>query len=411
MLYEWTGSNLDLQDYRVSDAESVLTPALVIYPQIVEENIRNTLRLLDGDTNRWRPHIKTTKLEFIMRELVHHGVTNFKCATTLELQTACRAGALDILVATPMLGANAGRVREIAHQTPGVLISTVVDNPGSIGTWVGSGVGIFIDVNPGMDRTGIAQEEIGAIVSLAKSVQREKLTFRGLHYYDGHLGGIPLAERTRIAHAGYDQLIEIVSALNGEGIAVPEVITAGTPTLPCTIAYRGFADARFTHRASPGTVVYGDVATFCQLPSDSGYSPAALVLSRVISNPTTNRITCDAGHKALAIDCGVPNCAVLGHPGLKPQAPSEEHLPLEVLPGSPRPNTGDFLYLVPRHVCPTVNNFDEALIVSEGTTMRMERVTARGREAALRVTSARPEEVATRGSMMARAMPSSATSF
>jgi D-serine deaminase-like pyridoxal phosphate-dependent protein len=35
---------------------------------------------------------------------------------------------------------------------------------------------------------------------------------------------------------------------------------------------------------------------------------------------------------------------------------------------------------VPRHVCPTVNNFDHALIVAAGGIIGVERVTARGRE-------------------------------
>jgi D-serine deaminase-like pyridoxal phosphate-dependent protein len=48
--------------------------------------------------------------------------------------------------------------------------------------------------------------------------------------------------------------------------------------------------------------------------------------------------------------------------------------------GGKPPRIGDVLYLMPRHVCPTVNNFNDALIVSAGRIERVERVTARGRE-------------------------------
>jgi len=75
---------------------------------------------------------------------------------------------------------------------------------------------------------------------------------------------------------------------------------------------------------------------------------------------------------------GDPTCAVLGHPELRPLHPSEEHLPLAVAPGAPVPALGDTLYLVPRHVCPTVNNFDAALLIEGGRIARVERVTARG---------------------------------
>jgi len=79
--------------YRVAGIEDVLTPALLLYPEIVASNIARTLHLLDGDANRWRPHFKTAKLMNTLRLLVEHGIRNFKCATTLELLVACRGGA------------------------------------------------------------------------------------------------------------------------------------------------------------------------------------------------------------------------------------------------------------------------------------------------------------------------------
>ena len=48
------------------------------------------------------------------------------------------------------------------------------------------------------------------------------------------------------------------------------------------------------------------------------------------------------------------------------------------------PAIGSQLYLIPRHVCPTVNNFDFALIVESGRITSVEPVSARGREKALR---------------------------
>ena len=89
-----------------------------------------------------------------------------------------------------------------------------------------------------------------------------------------------------------------------------------------------------------------------QLAGVEGYRPAALVLTRVVSHPAPDRITVDAGHKAVSADAGVPTCAVLGRPDLKPLKPSEEHLPIEVAAGAPKPAIGEILYLIPRHVCP-----------------------------------------------------------
>jgi D-serine deaminase-like pyridoxal phosphate-dependent protein len=372
------------ETYRIAGVESVMTPALAIYPEIVTANIEATLRAFGGDANRWRPHVKTSKLGFIMRKMAERGVTNVKCATTLELQTAAEAGADDILVAYSMVGANARRVRELAEMMPDKRISALVENAEQIKSWVGSEISLFIDLNGGMDRTGLEQDHVDEVVKLAQAIEEAGLIFRGLHYYDGHMSKYEdIATREVMAHQGYDQLMQIVEALNSAGMIVEEVITSGTPAFPCAISYKPFADAPFVHRASPGTVVYGDFTSIGQLPADYGYRPAAVVVSTVVSHPTPGRITCDAGHKAVSADAGVPTCAVLGRPGLQPRGPSEEHLPIDAPEGVKLPAVGDYLYLVPRHVCPTVNNFDHALLVIDGKIVGVERVTARGREVPL----------------------------
>ena len=164
---------------------------------------------------------------------------------------------------------------------------------------------------------------------------------------------------------------------------MPEVITSGTPTFPSSLAHEGLRRGNFIHRVSPGTVVYCDASSLQQLPSDYGYRAAALVLTRVVSHPHAGIVTCDAGHKTVSADAGVPTCVVVGHPELTPLSPSEEHLPLAIKEGAIAPRIGDALYLLPRHICPTVNNFDSALLVRNGHIESVEPVSARGREAPL----------------------------
>src|SRR6516225_2405069 len=218
--------------YRVSCVDDVLTPALILYPEIVASNVERTLELLGGDANRWRVHIKTAKLGYTLRMLVERGIRHFKCATTLELLVACRSGAGDVLFAYPAVGANARRVREIADQFPQVRISVLAENEQQVRQWRDGRVGVFLDV---------------------------------------------------------------VRELERSGMRVPEVVTAGTPTFPCSLSYEGFRGAGFIHRVSPGTVVYCDATSLAQLPSDYGYWPAVLVLTRVVSRPRRGLVTCDAG--------------------------------------------------------------------------------------------------------------------
>ena len=374
---------LPLDLYRIKDIGRVMTPALAIYPEIVDANIVTTLGLLGDDANRWRPHVKTAKLGFVIRRLVEHGIVNFKCSTSLELLTVCEAGAADVVVAYPMVGANARRVRAIADQFPGTVVSALVECREHIASWKSSRIGLFIDVNPGMDRTGIEQVRVAEIIGLARAIQSAGQVFRGLHYYDGHLSSLALPQREAVAHKGYDQLMEIVAGFERADIPIGEITTAGTPALPCTLSYSAFSRASFIHRASPGTVVYNDCSSLAQLPAEYGYRPAAVVVSTVVSHPSLDRFTCDAGHKTVSADSGVPTCAVIGQPDYLPSKPSEEHLPIDVFGDSIPPGIGDALYIVPRHICPTVNNFDHALIVVRGRIVGIEQVTARGREAPL----------------------------
>lgn len=365
--------------FRLPEAARILTPALLIDRDRVQHNIATTLHLLGGDPNRWRPHVKTAKLGYVMRMLVEEGVRQFKCATGLELSVACQAGAQDVLVAYPLVGANAASVRQIAEQHRSVAVSVLVEDESQIAQWSGSSVSVFIDVNPGMNRTGVPDDQADGILRLSNSISASGLQFRGLHYYDGHLAKYAMAERCKTAHLGYERLMNVVHTLTSPSVEVPEVITAGTPAFPCGLSFSPFSRAPFVHRVSPGTVVYCDATSLSQLP-EYDYLPAAIVMTRVVSHPAPGIITCDAGHKTVSADAGVPTCTVLGHPELEPLGPSEEHLPMRVAEGAAGPAIGELLYLVPRHVCPTVNNFDDAVIISDRKLIAVESVSARGRE-------------------------------
>ena len=363
----------------VAGLEALLTPALVVDLDAVRQNIAVTLRLLGGDPSRWRPHLKTAKLGLIMRTIREHGVAQAKCSTTLELETACEAGFRDLLLAYPVTGPQVNVVKRIAAAWPATSISVLVEDAAMVAPWRGSGIGLFIDLNSGMDRTGMLLDGHEEVIGLARGIAGSGLRFAGLHYYDGHASGFAAGEAEGLVHAGYDRLLALVKRLASADIPPPEVVTAGTPAFPFARMYRGFTEAGTIHRVSPGTVVYNDRRSLEQLPAEAGYRPAALVLATVVSHPGPHRFCTDAGHKSVSADAGDPTCEVIGHSEYTPRHPSEEHLPVDVPAGAPLPRRGQLLWLLPSHVCPTVNNFDHAVIVSEGKFQGIERVTARGR--------------------------------
>src|ERR1700733_7261502 len=366
-----------LPPYEVQNARALSTPSLLIYADMLEANISAALRMMNGDAGRWRPHLKTAKLGYTMRRLVARGVKMAKCATTLELVAAIESGMEDVVVAFPLMGRNAARVREIAAAHPERRISTLVESVDQIDEWRASAGGVFVDLNPGMDRTGMAEDRFEEVCEFIGQIQKAGLRFCGLHHYDGQIKNTD-PSAAAVAREGYSRLVELIAFLKRSGVEVKEVITSGTPAMPHALNFAPFGEGEFVHRVSPGAVVYNDRGGLQELPG-YGFQPAALVLSTVVSRPREGRVTCDAGHKAVSADAGVPTCEVLGRAGLIGLKPSEEHLPIEVRSGE-TPARGALLYLLPAHVCPTVNNFDKAVLVRGGKVEEVVPVTARGRE-------------------------------
>jgi D-serine deaminase-like pyridoxal phosphate-dependent protein len=246
---------------------------------------------------------------------------------------------------------------------------------------VPSNLDLFLDINPHMNRTGIPIADFERIEAVAGVAARR---MRGLHAYEGHIHDPTASQRARHAEEGYRELLDVVAQLSSKGFGVAELVTSGTPTF--LYAYRFFEPAAFEragvgpipHQVSPGTVVFFDY-DYGALLDDLPLTPAALLLARVVSHPAPALATIDVGSKSLACEVAPPLCYVVGYPELVPTKPSEEHLPL-FLDGIDPPPLGAELWLVPRHICPTVNLAEEALIVESDGSCDVVRVVARSHD-------------------------------
>jgi D-serine deaminase-like pyridoxal phosphate-dependent protein len=354
------------------------TPALIVYLDRVRDNIRSMIAYA-GSPDRWRPHLKTTKMPEVWDELLLAGVRHFKCATTREADVFVtlansRDVSTDLLVAYPLRGPALQRLGAIAKNATHTAVSVLVEDPELVAD-LPDGIGVFVDVNPGMNRTGIPMNDEAAVLAVVRAAGDR---FRGLHFYDGHLHDADLAARRLAIFAGYQRLLQLVDVLAAEGIATPELITAGTPAFHHALHFDAFANSEaFVHRISPGTVVFHDARSQLDNP-DVELQPAALVLSRVISHPAADIATCDAGSKSVAAEAGDPCAFVLGNGSLQGLPPSEEHLPLHCT--GALPPRGTHLLLVPRHVCPTVNLAEQCVLIDGNAAPRIVPVTARAHE-------------------------------
>ena len=128
---------------------------------------------------------------------------------------------------------------------------------------------------------------------------------------------------------------------------------------------------------SPGTCVFWDFGYADKL-ADMDYLIAALVLTRVVSKPGSNRLCLDLGHKAIAAENPQPRVRLLGLEDAAFVTHSEEHLVVET-PRAAEFKVGDALFGIPRHICPTVALHSEAVVIRSGRAVERWKVTARER--------------------------------
>lgn len=353
--------------------EHLPTPLLLVRLDRVRANLARMEELLAvrGGLARWRPHVKTAKVPEVLELLLAHGLRRFKCATTREarvlLELADRRGdSIDLLVAFAHRGANLARIVELARQHPGQKLSMLSGDAAHARDLREYGLGVFIDLDPGMGRSGIALDDRARIREVALAAGS---ALRGWHAYEGHMRATTVAERRTACAPLFDALTDLALYL---GSREHETITSGTPTFVEALEHRGLAALQ--HSISPGIVVYWDHNSAAL--GLQGFRCAASVLARVISRPRTDRVTVDAGSKSVDASVADPCVLVAGHPGLVATRPSEEHLPLEVRSG-PLPELGALLELEPRHVCPMVNLAERCALLEGDELLRIASVSAR----------------------------------
>ena len=361
--------------YAIAGAERIDSPALLIYPERIAENIRRMIAIAGGP-ERLRPHVKTHKMSEIVRMQLAAGIRRFKCATLSEMEMVASAGAADILLAHQPVGPKVAKLVALSTRFPHVRMATIVDDAGAAARLseafhqAGRRIDVFMDVDPGMGRTGI-QPGPAAVALYRKMTALPGLRLCGLHAYDGHLRQSDPAARRQASDAAMAPVESMRRELKELGCDVSQWVAGGTPTFPIHAAHS-------ERQLSPGTCLLWDASYATMLP-DLDFLWAAVLLSRVISKPAADCLCLDLGHKAVAADPTdvrvvwpeLPDAAAMVH--------SEEHLVLRT-PRARDLAVGDVLYGIPWHVCPTCALHARAIVVRDGQAAEEWTVDARDRK-------------------------------
>ena len=360
--------------YEVKGIEQIDSPALVVYKDRIIRNLEKMISLT-GNPDRLMPHVKTHKMKDIVQLNLSLGITKFKCATIAEAEMIAMAGGKTVLIALQPVGPKLQRIVALIKKYPDVCYSVIVDNHEVLqnldAQMLASGlkVGIYVDINTGMNRTGILPgEEAEGLIKRCSSLNAIEL--KGLHAYDGHNILTDMQKRKSLHLEEYKPVYDLLKFAENSCGKRLELISGGTPTFPLNALSKKTI-------CSPGTTVLWDAASRERFP-DLPFEYAALVITRVVSVIGKNLLCLDLGHKAIAAETPLPRVKFLNHPEIKPISQSEEHMVAEV-PDNGKFNHGDILYGVPWHICPTCALYQEAIVIMDHQRTEVWPVTARNR--------------------------------
>ena len=348
--------------YQVENIDKLDSPSLIIFPERVKANIQTAISMV-ADVNRLRPHVKTNKSAEATQLMLDAGITKFKCATIAEAEMLGMIKAPDVVLAYQPLGPKLYRFIELVKKFPSTKYSCLTDNTSAAKEQADAfaandlEIPVYIDLNVGMNRTGIIPGE--AAIELCRFVSSAKgIKLAGLHAYDGHIRNKDLATRTKECDEAFATIEKLKQELLKTGVSVPNIIVGGSPTFPIHAKRKNV-------ECSPGTFIYWDKG-YTDLCPEQNFLTAAVLVTRIISLPSPTRICTDLGHKSVAAENEIGRRVFfLNASDLTPVGQSEEHLVCET-GNDHHHKTGDVLYGLPYHVCPTVALYERVYTIENG---------------------------------------------
>ncbi|WP_264535370.1 D-TA family PLP-dependent enzyme [Flavobacterium sp. N1736] len=347
--------------WKINSEIHVDTPFLAVYEDRIRFNLERLIGTVNGDTQKLRPHIKTHKIGEILELFKIYNIKKVKCATIAEAELAAIHEIPDILLAYQPVGVKKERWISLIQKYPNINFSTIVDNLESakalheIAKKNNLILTIYLDLNSGMNRTGISIHKDWSIL-IDEIAALKNMHFAGIHIYDGHLKG-DAEERTTITSNIFFSINEHLQTIQKKLGYDLKIVAGGSNTFP-------FYATQKNVECSPGTFVFWDSNYQIHLPEQE-FKPALVIVGTIISKPTNTTICIDIGYKAVSSENPIDKrLVILNDENLIPISHSEEHLIVENQ-GKNQYQIGDTIYALPYHVCPTCALYDSVQVINK----------------------------------------------
>ncbi|MFT7584669.1 MAG: D-serine deaminase-like pyridoxal phosphate-dependent protein [Cellvibrionaceae bacterium] len=348
------------------------TPTLWVNLAIMEANIKMAAAHFASAGKQWRPHFKGIKTPAIAHKLIKAGAIGITCAKLGEAEVLVASGITDILIANQVVGAK--KIERLAFLRRSADVKVAVDDPtnvsqlGAIASSMGVEIGVVVDVNTGMQRTGVQPGE--PVVALSGLVHDTAgLNYLGVMAWEGHtLGHVDEAVKRAEIEKSIGYLVDSAELCRQADLPVSIVSGGGSGTMTTTPFLPGLTEIQ------AGGVIFSDV-----LYNQWGVitTPCLFVRALVTSRSASDRIVIDAGYKTLPAFHMAPR--PLGIDGVKSYGASAEHGSIMLDAPNDTVKVGDTLDLMVGYTDATLFLHDELVGVRDGVVEVVWDIAARGK--------------------------------
>ena len=358
--------------------DEIDTPALLIDLDAFEANLDTMAALLAPTGVKLRAHAKTHKSPVIARLQMARGAVGNCVQKVTEAEILAWGGIPDILVSNEVVGA--AKLARLCALSRIAKVAVCADDTGQVAAIetaaaaAGIRMTVLVEIDVGAGRCGV-QPGPDAVALAERIAVSKHLIFGGLQAYHGSAQHkrTPAERRTLISGA-VEASRRTVEQLRQRGLHCAIVGGAGTGTFEIESKSGTYTEMQ------AGSYIFMD-ADYARNLDETGapvatFRHALFVLSTVMSQAQTGVAALDAGHKAVAVDSGLPT--VWQRPDIRYTSASDEHGKLQYGSETTPPRTGEKLRLVPGHCDPTVDKFDWYVGVRNGRVECLWPVAARG---------------------------------
>jgi D-serine deaminase-like pyridoxal phosphate-dependent protein len=333
------------------------TPSLVIDLDILDHNLAEMAGLTAAAGVELWPHAKTHRtLEYARRQLAA-GAAGLTVSRLEEAEAFAADGASNLLLAYPLVGeARLARARLLSHRAMLTLATDSLDAARAMGAHFaahGAQAAVFLIINTGMDRCGVAPAEAAPLASQIAALDGIRLTGIMTHEGSTYSAG-DQEDLLRQSRAVAELMRSAAEQIHASGVRLQTVSLGASASARAVLGATGVTQVR------PGIYAFNDVGQI-SLGNATPQTCAARVVATVISHAAPDRALIDAGSKSLSYDAA-PGQASARYPGygLVADLPgwqlvrlSEEHGWLRWTgPGEPMPlRVGQQVQVIPNHIC------------------------------------------------------------